>query len=423
MATRPTHEPACSSGPAPRLLDDAVNNPPALGCVSCPDYRDCGGLHIEAGVLDCAGFCTCSDRAKCDMVCRNKVGQFVDRYQEVGGFDLGSVPRAVALSIPSLPPVIPWIAHKYRRQTILPETVVAISLYDLFHMGTGEPHVKTRAELARRFLISEDATLVVSGVDRDAKLEAWWGFENRERQLSALRALDVALVTGPNFSLFTDTPRPDNLHSMKRIALSWEELIAGGIAAALHVNARTDHDYGRWAQFICERPEVTAIAFEFGTGGGYQGRIDWHIERLSALARRVDRPLTLVLRGGISALGRLRAAFDQVILIETDAFTRTRGRRRAEIQPSGRLRWMKVTTEPGAPLDDLLAHNIATHRAYLTAPALLKPPRVVRATAKRPAKHTDSEAGQYSLMPDLELSLHRRAVPPNLQNVVVAAKA
>ncbi len=423
MPTRPAHEPASPYRPAQRLLDDAVKNPSALGCLTCPDYRDCGGLHIEAGVFDCVGFCACADPAKCDMVCRNKVEQFVDRYQEVGGFDLGSIPRVAARASPALPPVIPWIGHKYSRQTILPETVVALSLYDLFHMGTGEPHVMTRAELAQRFLISEDATLVVTGVDRDAKLEAWWGFEYREHQLSALRALDVALVTGPNFSLFTDTPRPDNLHSMKRIAMSWEELMAGGVAAALHVNARTDHDYNRWAQFIRERPEVMVIAFEFGTGGGYQGRIDWHVERLCALARQVRRPLTLVLRGGISALGRLRTDFDQVILIETDSFTRTRGRRRAEIQPSGRLRWMKVTTEAGAPLDELLAHNIATHRAYLTAAAPSRPLRVVRPTAKRTAKHAHGEAGQHSLMPDLELSLHRGTVPLNLQDMVVAAKA
>ncbi len=423
MLMRPTHEPAGPYRPAQRLLDDAVKNPSALGCLTCPDYGDCGGLHIEAGVFDCAGLCACADPAKCDMVCRNKPEQFVDRYQEVGGFDLGSVPRVAARPTPILPPVIPWIGHKYRRQSVLREGVVALSLYDLFHMGTGEPHVRTRGELAQRFLIPEDATLVVTGVDRDAKLEAWWGFENRERLFSALRALDVALVTGPNFSLFTDTPRPDNLHSIKRIALSWQELMAGGVATALHINARTDHDYRRWAQFIRERPEVTAIAFEFGTGGGYQGRIDWHVERLCALAKRVRRPLTLILRGGIPALSRLRAHFDQVILIETDAFTRTRGRRRAEIQPSGRLRWIKVTTEAGAPLDELLAHNIATHRAHLTTAKPSRPLRLVQPATKRTAKHAHGEAGQSSLMPDLELSLQRGTVPLDLKDVVIAAKA
>ena len=422
MSPRPTNEPINPFRSAQRLLDEAVKNPPALGCLTCPDYGVCGGLHIEAGVFDCTNLCACADPTKCDMVCRNKPDQFFDRYQEVGGFDLVTVQRVGAQPVPALPAVIPLIPHKYSRHTVLPESVVALSLYDLFHMGTGEPLVRTRAELAERFRIPADATLVVTGVDRDAKLEAWWSFEDRKGLVDALLALDVALVTGPNFSLFTDTPRPDNLHSIKRIAMSWAELMAGGVATALHLNARTDHDYRRWAQFIRERPEVTVVAFEFGTGAGYRGRMDWHVERLCALARQVRRPLTLVLRGGVPALERLRAAFDKVILIETDAFPRTRARRCAVIDTAGRLRWKRVTTEPGAPLDELLAHNISTHRTHLMTASPSRPLRLVRPAAKRATKHAHGEAGQGSLVPDFDLSLQGRTVPFDLQDMIIAAK-
>ncbi len=357
------------------------------------------------------------------MVCRNKPQTFFRRYQEVGGFDLASTPRVPARTIPPLPDVIPLIDHKYSRKAFLPERVVAVSLYKLFNRSTGEPHVRTRAELAKRFLIPQDATIVVTGVDRDAKLEAWWAFEDRERLLATLRDLGVALVTGPNFSLFTDTPRPDNLHSMKRIALSWAELMAGGVPAALHLNARTDHDYRRWAQFIREREEVTAVAFEFGTGAGYEGRADWHVDRLSALADRAGRPLTLVLRGGIQALARLRSKFGQVVLIETDAFARTLKRRRAEINAEGRLRWPRITTEEGAPLDELLAHNIATRRTHLLGAVPPRPVRLIRPAAKRPAEHAHREARQRSLVPDLDMTLEAGAVTADLQDMIVAAKA
>lgn len=423
MSPRPAHEPVNAFRPAQRLLDEAVKNPPALGCLTCPDYGICGGLHIEAGVFDCTDLCACADPAKCDMVCRNNPDQFFDRYQEVVSFDLETIQRVSALPVPVLPAVVPLIPHKYSRQTVLPEPVVALSLYDLFHMRTGEPLVRTRAELRERFLIPEDAVLVVTGVDRDIKLEAWWGFEKRDALFAALRALDVALVTGPNYSLFTDAPRPDNLHSIKRIAMSWAELMAGGVAAALHLNARTDHDYRRWSQFILDRPEVTVVAFEFGTGAGYRGRIDWHVDRLCALAKQVRRPLTLVQRGGVPALGRLRAAFNQVILIETDAFPRTRARRHAVIDAGGRLRWKRVTTERGAPLDDLLAHNISVHRTHLMTPSPSTPLRVIRPAAKRSAKYAHGETGQGSLVPDFDLSLQAGTVPLDFQDVVVAAKA
>ena len=124
-------------------------------------------------------------------------------------------------------------------------------------------------------------------------------------------------------------PRPDNLHGIKRIGLSWAELMANGVPAALHLNARTDHDYARWTRFIAERPEVTCVAFEFGTGAGYRGP-DRVARRASLRAgRRAGRPLMLVVRGGVQMLQRLRPHFGQVILIETDAFSRTLKRRRA----------------------------------------------------------------------------------------------
>lgn len=218
------------------------------------------------------------------------------------------------------------------------EPVVAVPLYELFHMRSGQPHVRTRAEIAARFLIPENATVIASGVDRDIKLEAWWAFADRALIMSSLRDLGIALVTVPNFSLFLNVPRPDNLHSMKRIALGWAETMMAGIPAALHLNARTDQDYGRWMRFVRERPEVEIVAFEFRTGAGAPSRIDWHVDRLCRIADAAGRPLTLVVRGGAQVLHRLNRHFGQVILIETDAFARTLKRRRAEFTEAGRLR-------------------------------------------------------------------------------------
>jgi hypothetical protein len=65
---------------------------------------------------------------------------------------------------------------------------------------------------------------------------------------------------------------------MKHIGLSWAELTSGGVPTALHINARTDHDYARWTRFIAERPEVAVLAFEFGAG--YPSHIDWQVEHL-----------------------------------------------------------------------------------------------------------------------------------------------
>lgn len=424
MTRRAPQEPTRRFEPSYRLRDDAALHAPSLGCLGCPDFETCGGLHTDAGVFDCNDFCSCADPALCDTVCRNKPDEFFERYLEIGGFDLASTPRVAAITAPDLPPVIPLIGHKYSRQAVLNEPVIAIPLYELFHMGSGQPLVRTRAALAARFRIPDTAIIVASGVDRDIKLEAWWEFADRALVLATLRDLEIALVTVPNFSLFLNVPRPDNLHSMKRIALGWAELTGAGIPAALHLNARTDRDYARWMRFLRERPEVEIVAFEFGTGAGAPHRIDWHVDRLCRLADASGRSLTLVVRGGAQVLQRLKRHFAKVILIETDAFARTLKRRCAELTEAGGLRWPRISTPKGAPIDHLLAHNIATKRAALLLTDFAPPMRSERSAwhARRPAQHADREARQGSFLTQLDATLQARAMAPNFERMVAAAE-
>ena len=212
MTRRAPQEPTRCFEPSYRLRDNAAVYAPSLGCGGCPDLETCGGLHTDAGVFDCNDFCSCADPTVCDTVCRNKPDTFFERYLEIGGFDLKTTPHVAALPSPRLPPVVPLISHKYSRQAVLNEPVVAVPLYELFHMGSGQPLVRTRAELAARFRIPERAVVIASGVDRDIKLEAWWAFADRDLIHATLRDLEIALVTVPNFSLFLNVPRPDNLH-------------------------------------------------------------------------------------------------------------------------------------------------------------------------------------------------------------------
>jgi hypothetical protein len=186
--------------------------------------------------------------------------------------------------------------------------------------------------------------------------------------LARLQEFGICLVTPPNFSVLTDVPRTDNLHAMKRIMLAFTEMAQAGLPTALHVNARTERDYERWAQVIASRNEITCIATEFATGAGRGHRIEWHVDRLQELARSVGRPLRLIMRGGVRALEPLRSTFDAVTMIDTDAFNKTRCRKEASFTESGKLVWHAHPTAKGQPLDDLLQHNVATlhsHHTYL----------------------------------------------------------
>lgn len=422
MNRRPPHEPS-RHFPQPNMLwDDAARHAPSLGCPTCLERDRCGGVHTDAGVFDCGDLCTCKDKSKCDMVCRFKPSHFVARMREVGGLGFENAPRVAATGVPDLPGFAPFVDHRYGRAATLDEPVVAISLYELINLTTGKPHITSRADLAARFLIPEDARIVVTGVDKDGPIERWWELKERAAILTALKALGVTLLTTPNYSVLTDVPRTDNLHSMKRILLAWTEMAAAGLPAALHVNGRTQHDYVRWAALIADRPEIEILAFEFATGCGRGERIDWHVAELCALAGRVERPLTLVIRGGGRKIPELRRHFAQVILIETEAFSRTMRRRRAYLTESGRVKWAKYPTPKGAPIDDLLAHNIALVRASYEAPA--KPALRLRPPTRRPrrAAHRDSEPVQPGLLRQLHLSGETRGVAPEPQGVIATSK-
>lgn len=349
---------------AQSLWDDATTNPCSLGCVSCVDRPICGGAHNNASLFDCTVYCRCTDKAACDQVCRENPRQFVERLREVGGLGLMNTPRAPVVAIEALPPMVPLIEHAAARFGSLASPIVALPLYALLDANGSALRYPDRNALSEKFGIDPNARLVISGVARDRKIERYWAMKDRPALLAQLAALDIALITPPNFSILTDVPRTDNLHAMKRILITAIEMMQAGLPTALHVNARTERDYERWAELIAERPEIQYLAFEFATGTGRGERLDWHVAQLRALAIRVPRPLGLVVRGGMRALEPLRGAFAAVTMIDTDAFTKTRCRQAAQFRPDGKLVWRKHPTAPGAPIDALLQQNVAALHSH-----------------------------------------------------------
>jgi hypothetical protein len=422
MNERPSIEPSRYFPHPQRLWDDDIRHAPSLGCPTCLEFNRCGGVHTDAGVLDCRDLCSCRDKSRCDMVCRFNQRLFVARMREVGGLSFDTAPRVPPRGVPALPRLVPFIDHRYGRTGTLNEPVVALSLYEVVNMATGQLHVASQDELAARFLIPVDAMIVLSGVDKDGPIERWWELPNRPELLRGLANLGIAAITAPNYSVLLDVPRTDNLHAMKRILLAWTEMAAAGLHAALHVNARTDHDYRRWGGLIAKRPEIEILAFEFATGGGRGERIDWHVDQLCTLADRVARPLTLIIRGGGRKATQLRRHFSQVSLLDTEAFARAIRRKRAVLTESGQLKWASSPTPKGAPIDDLVAHNVRTVRSAHELGAEPSP-RLRSIIARGRAPDRNDHPIQPSFLSDLKMPAEAGSVTPKPQRVIAAAKA
>lgn len=305
------------------------------------------------------GHC-CQNPEGCTKVCRLKPHDFVQRLREIGGFGLENVARSTIRTSPALPPVMPMIFHGNRRQRLYTGPAVAMSLYRLLHRATGQPKFASEDALRAEFRLSPETAIVLSGTDQDPPLERWWSYgeEARLSAIDTLKSLGVSLVTTPNYSQFADNPRWDDLHAMKRIALVYEEFSRVGLAAALHVNCRSDRDNERWTEFVAARPEISSLAYEFTTGSGRADRREVHARWLAKLAAGVGRPLTIVVRGGLEILPILASAFDRVVYLETSAFMKTMKRQRAMLSGNASIKWDNLPTPAGADLDDLFEENV-----------------------------------------------------------------
>ncbi|MDB5601880.1 MAG: hypothetical protein JWN71_3924 [Xanthobacteraceae bacterium] len=379
------------------------DQPLSFNCLNCFLLGQCGGLRVKGSAMDCQRFC-CGGQEGCNVVCFNSPVNYARRLGEVGGFGLKNVDRCAAIPFPRIRGYAPLIHHAYSRKTTFPGEMVALSLYELLDRD-GAPKYFSRDDVARNFRIRPDAKIIISGVHKDKFLERFWRSAHRNSIVLMLKSLDVALMTSPNFSVYNNVPRPENLYNIKRIALIAQEFLALGVPTALHINACTEADYLTFTEFLADRPEFEAISFEFITGPGYPSRMNWHIKQLMLLANAVGRPLQLVLRGGTKALFPLSSVFHNIVSLDSDPLHRALHRQRLVLGNDGRLFPVKNTLPKGTPVDELLVENAlaATSEVeFAMRHSLVDKKRKIARTSSN-TKNANYKAGQLSFLPDARL--------------------
>lgn len=342
-----------------KLWHDGSRNTQSIGCGCCPEIQICGGLRVATPLFDCLNLC-CGNPGSCDRVCRNQP-DFAARVREVATFSFDNVPRAAVLPSAVLPDIVPILFHGKRRSGVLRHDTVALSLYSMFDRRDGTPRFTSHEALCREYRVEPGTRLILTGTATDGPLERWWelGEATRRRVLRSLRDIGVVMATTPNYSVFSDQPRWNDMHAMKRILITHHEFLDEGVPAALHVNGRTDTDFRRWAEHVAARPEIKHLAYEFTTGTQWVGRRERHARWLGEIAAIAGRSIDLVVRGGAEVLPALRSDFRRVTVLNTAIFMKTMMRRRAVRNGEAPIRWQQAPTEVGAPLDELLADNVA----------------------------------------------------------------
>lgn len=345
----------------PRPFYHDSTKTPSLGCVGCPELSLCGGLQTIAGSFNCMDFCKqCTAPEECNFVCRKYPSLFIDRCKEVRGFSFDSIPVGNNIEYKSFPMLVPEIYHGFRRVNNLSTKAVAVPLKLLFDHQTGKIKFHTREDVARYFRFDPKSLLLIDSVSEDREIELYWSIARQEHITEKLLAIQPDLVTVPNFSVFLKVPRWDNLHNMKRIAICWYELTSKGLPTSLHINARAERDWKRWADFIQQHKEVQSICYEFATGANIRKRGKEHVKQLMDIAVKAGRKLQLIMRGGKYYIKELKQVFSEIVFIDTTSFMKAVARQKASSVKGQKIEWDKVSTLENQPIDEILEHNILT---------------------------------------------------------------
>lgn len=350
------------------VLKDVGAAPALLGCQGCSDLGICGGLHLrnESAMLTCMDHCQCNDSKTCDLVCPRRPEVFARRIHEVRGLDFENIPRKESgILLPPLPRVVPILEGRVSKRHPVALEYAAVPLTRALIGRGSKTRAKTAEELKLDHGVNPRRGWIATGIEDDRFVERTWGLAQPREVFKAMKAAGVIFATSPNYSLYLDAPRHDNLHAMKRIAWMWYAMNEAGIPTALHVNGRTDHDFERWASFIAARPEVTSIAFEFLTGAKQDIDAERYMARLTALRASVGRPLLLAVRGAAEHAHRLEQVFEQVVWLDASPYFRAVHRQEPIFGDDGVLRYCARRARREEPIGALFKQIfVASQRRY-----------------------------------------------------------
>lgn len=238
--------------------------------------------------------------------------------------------------------------------------LAVISLYEAVGFIRRNPKLGDLlpARLRSHYGLRQDARILLLGVAHDSMLEGYWRVHQDERVLRGLRLLNVVGVTVPDFSFFTDVPRPDSMRNRRRMLLVADRLSKAGIPVIPHFNAGNDFDWKVWAELLRRNPSVTMFAKEFQTGHRSSAQLQAATEAMVKLQATVGRPLHPVLVSGFKAVKLLASAFENFTVIDAMPCVKALKLKQFQIGTSIRKQWIPSTETPTDCLAGLIEGNV-----------------------------------------------------------------
>jgi hypothetical protein len=330
------------------------------GCATCCWSHVCGGRHIhEIDLFGCFDRChaDCS-AAKCDLTCPNNPDVYWRRTTEVGGLETFPHSRFPAFDGQCLPRYMPMVRPGMIRRRRMGCPFIALTLYEVLASlrvkGGGYEEMDRRAFRAK-WSLRDDCNILVVGVAKDPKIEGFW--RNHRSLIPLLAGLDLHGVTVPNFSYFTDWPRPHILYNRKRGLQVADLLIEHGIRVVPHFNAVSWSDWAFWGELLRQNPGLSVFCKEFQTGNRLKVNYEAAVAEMVQMQSDVGRDLHPIVVAGFKAVELLEANFKTFTLI--DSTPSIKAKNRQLLNGTSISAGKTIHAMPTADLARLLDHNVA----------------------------------------------------------------
>jgi Domain of unknown function (DUF4417) len=361
------------------------------GCATCCWAAVCGGRHIHAndmfGCFDrCHGNCSA---ASCDLTCPNNPDIFWRRWTEVGGLETFPHHKFPACNGNLLPSYLSMIRSGMTMTRNLRSNFIALTLYEVLVSLRGKrgyEHIDRR-EFRKRWSLRADCRILVVGVGKDPKIE---GFYRKHRTLIPLLAnLDLHAVTVPNFSYFSDSPRPHILYNRKRGLRVADKLIEHGIRVVPHFNAINWTDWVFWTELLRESPGLSVFCKEFQTGNRLKVNYERTVANMAQMQNDVGRNLHPIVIAGLKAIELLKQHFQTFTLIDSTPSIKAKNWQVLDESTSHGAKLMRSPSS--ADLVKLLDHNVFVRTQLVRR-------RIAHAQSNTPARPPRAKTpGQGSL--------------------------
>jgi hypothetical protein len=214
-------------------------------------------------------------------------------------------------------------------------------------------------------MLSRETEVIVTSVGYDQPLEDFWAEHVKRDVLTHLAALKIRAMTVPNFSFMSDVPRINSLYNLTRMHRLAERMTAANIPTVMHLQACTHWDWRQWATILRDQPTMNVVAMEFQTGARRQKVGNKYYGGLVELQDHLGRSLHPIVIGGSGRVRDLAQHFDSFSVVDATPFMKTVYRQEILAARQSAETNCPHSTEPGASLSGLLAHNIASRRARL----------------------------------------------------------